>query len=67
MLTTVVGSYPSPPRKPASFGSKISSFLGNYDPYQAAVEFAVEQQILAGINLSLIHIYLLIHLKSNKK
>lgn len=51
MLTTVVGSYPSPPRKPASFGSKISSFLGNYDPYQAAVEFAVEQQILAGINI----------------
>jgi len=51
MLTTVVGSYPSQPRKPTSLGSKISSFLGSYDPYQAAVKFAVKEQILAGINI----------------
>ncbi len=51
MLTTVIGSYPSPPIEPVSFTSKISSLLGSYDPYQSAVEFAVEEQISAGINI----------------
>lgn len=51
MLTTVIGSYPSPPIEPVSFASKISSLLGSYDPYQSAVEFAVEEQISAGINI----------------
>ena len=51
MLTTVVGSYPSPPIEPKSFGSKISSILGSYDHYQPAIKFAVEEQISAGINI----------------
>ena len=51
MLTTVVGSYPSPPQEPTSFGSKISSLLGSYDPYKPAVEFAVQEQIAAGIDI----------------
>lgn len=51
MLTTVVGSYPAPPQEPSSFSSRISSFLGSYDPYHAAVEFAVTQQIKAGVNI----------------
>jgi len=51
MLTTVVGSYPSPPQEPSSFLSRISSLLGSYDSYQAAVEFAVREQIKAGVNI----------------
>jgi 5-methyltetrahydropteroyltriglutamate--homocysteine methyltransferase len=51
MLTTVVGSYPAPPQEPSSFSSRISSFLGSYDPYHAAVELAVTQQIKAGVNI----------------
>ncbi|NYB51385.1 MAG: methionine synthase [Methanobacteriaceae archaeon] len=51
MLTTVVGSYPSPPHEPASLTSKISSLLGNYDPFKLAVEYAASEQIKAGINI----------------
>ncbi len=51
MLTTVVGSYPAPPQEPSSFSSKISSFMGSYDPYKFAVEYAVSEQIKAGINI----------------
>ncbi|BDZ70772.1 methionine synthase [Methanobacterium petrolearium] len=51
MLTTVVGSYPSPPQEPASLGSKISALLGSFDPYKQAVEFAVQEQIVAGIDI----------------
>ena len=51
MLTTVVGSYPSPPQEPASLGSKISSLLGSFDPYKQSVEFAVQEQIAAGIDI----------------
>ncbi|HII84373.1 MAG TPA: methionine synthase [Methanobacterium subterraneum] len=51
MLTTVVGSYPSPPQEPRSFGSKISALMGNYDPYKSAVEYAVSKQIKAGVNI----------------
>nr|WP_319373081.1 methionine synthase [uncultured Methanobacterium sp.] len=51
MLTTVVGSYPAPPKEPSSLSSRISSFLGSYDPYHAAVEFAVTEQVKAGVNL----------------
>lgn len=51
MLTTVVGSYPSPPKEPKSLGSKISALLGNYDPYKSAVEYAVSKQIKAGVNI----------------
>lgn len=32
-------------------GSKISSIMGSYDPYKSAVEFAVNEQINAGIDL----------------
>ena len=41
MLTTVVGSYPAPPQEPSSLSSRISSILGSYDPYHAAVELAL--------------------------
>jgi len=51
MLTTVVGSYPASPQEPSSFSSRLSSFLGSYDPYHAAVEFAVTQQVKAGVNI----------------
>lgn len=51
MLTTVVGSYPSPPQEPQSIGSKISALMGNYDPYKSAVEYAVSKQIKAGVNI----------------
>lgn len=51
MLTTVVGSYPAPPQEPSSLSSRISSILGSYDPYHAAVELAVTQQVKAGVNL----------------
>lgn len=51
MLITVVGSYPSPPKEPSSFGSKINSILGSYDPYGPAVEHAVHKQIEAGVNI----------------
>ena len=37
MLTTVVGSYPSVPCVPESLSSKISNFLGFYDPYIPAI------------------------------
>ena len=51
MLTTVVGSYPAPPQEPSSISSKISSLLGSYDPYHAAVDFAVTQQVKAGVKI----------------
>lgn len=51
MLTTVVGSYPSPPQEPKSLGSKISSIMGSYDRFKSAVDFAVGEQIRAGINI----------------
>jgi 5-methyltetrahydropteroyltriglutamate--homocysteine methyltransferase len=51
MLTTVVGSYPAPPHEPSSLNSKISSIMGSYDPYKAAVEFAASEQIKAGVNI----------------
>lgn len=51
MLTTVVGSYPAPPQEPSSLSSRISSILGSHDPYHAAVELAVTQQVKAGVNL----------------
>ncbi len=51
MLTTVVGSYPSLPKDPQSIGSKISSFLGSYDPYISALKLAVEDQVNAGVDV----------------
>jgi 5-methyltetrahydropteroyltriglutamate--homocysteine methyltransferase len=51
MLTTVVGSYPAPPHEPSSLTSKISSIMGSYDPYKAAVEFAASEQIKAGVKI----------------
>ena len=39
MLTTVVGSYPvSNPCIPGSISSKVSNFLGFYDPYIPLLE-----------------------------
>ena len=51
MLTTVVGSYPVITREPSSLNEKIKASLGSYDPYKAAIEKAVEDQIMAGIDL----------------
>jgi 5-methyltetrahydropteroyltriglutamate--homocysteine methyltransferase len=52
MLTTVVGSYPvSDPCVPESISSKISNFLGLYDPYFPLLEQAVKDQINAGVDI----------------
>ncbi len=52
MLTTVVGSYPvSDPCTPGSISSKVSNFLGIYDPYIPLLECAVKDQIKAGVDI----------------
>ena len=52
MLTTVVGSYPvSDLVVPKSIYSKISNFLGFYDPYYPLLERAVKDQINAGVDI----------------
>lgn len=51
MLTTVVGSYPAIKHPPSSWGQKLSSFFGSYDPYHGALEMAVHDQVKAGVNL----------------
>ncbi|HTX60891.1 MAG TPA: methionine synthase [Methanobacterium sp.] len=51
MLTTVVGSYPVITGKPESFTEKIKASMGSYDPFKSALEYAVKDQILAGIDL----------------
>ncbi len=51
MLTTVVGSYPAPPKPPKSFGEKLSNFIGSYDQYKPAIAMAVSDQIKAGVDL----------------
>ena len=52
MLTTVVGSYPvSGPCVPESVSSKISNFLGFYNPYLPQLELAVKDQIKAGVDI----------------
>ena len=51
MLTTVVGSYPSLPKDPQSIGTKLSNYLGIYDPYIPALELAVKDQINANIDI----------------
>jgi 5-methyltetrahydropteroyltriglutamate--homocysteine methyltransferase len=51
MLTTVVGSYPSLPKKPSSFPDKVSNLFGSYDEYKSAIELAVRDQIGAGVDI----------------
>ncbi len=51
MLTTVVGSYPALTQEPSSLNDKISAFMGSYDPYQSALELAVQDQVKAGVDL----------------
>ncbi|WP_414468461.1 methionine synthase [Methanobacterium sp. ACI-7] len=51
MLTTVVGSYPVVPHKPATIKDKILNAFGAYDEYKLAVEVAVYDQIEAGIDI----------------
>jgi 5-methyltetrahydropteroyltriglutamate--homocysteine methyltransferase len=51
MLTTVVGSYPTHPQSPKSFGEKLSNFIGSYDEFKPAIARAVSDQIRAGIDL----------------
>jgi len=51
VLTTVVGSYPSLPKDPHSIATKLSNYLGIYDPYIPALELAVQDQINAHIDI----------------
>lgn len=51
MLTTVVGSYPTFPQKPSSIIGKISNTIGSYDSFKPALELAVKDQIMAGVDL----------------
>lgn len=51
MITTVVGSYPALPKGPSSISQKISNIFGTYDEYKPAIEFAVRDQIKAGIDI----------------
>jgi 5-methyltetrahydropteroyltriglutamate--homocysteine methyltransferase len=52
MLTTVVGSHPlTNALISESIGSKISKFLGFYDPYIPLLEMAVKDQINGGIDI----------------
>jgi 5-methyltetrahydropteroyltriglutamate--homocysteine methyltransferase len=51
MLTTVVGSYPSLPKKPSSVHDKISNLFGFYDEYKSVIELAVRDQIGAGVDI----------------
>lgn len=51
MLTTVVGSYPVVTRNPESMTEKIKSSLGSFDPFKAALELAVRDQVQAGVDI----------------
>ncbi|MDI9614187.1 methionine synthase [Methanothermobacter sp.] len=51
VITTVVGSYPATPRGPETLRERISSFLGSYDACRPAIETAVRDQVMAGIDI----------------
>lgn len=52
MLTTVVGSHPLiNSLSSESIGSKISKFLGFYNPFKPLIEMAVKDQINGGIDI----------------
>ena len=51
MITTVVGSFGIDLKEPSSFGEKIKSSIGLYDPYKIAIEEAVKLQLDCGIDI----------------
>ena len=51
MLTTVVGSYPVVKNQTESFSAKFSKLLGFYDEFKPSIQTAVEDQIMAGVNI----------------
>lgn len=51
MITTVVGSFGIDLKEPNSFGEKIKSSIGLYDPYKIAIEEAVKLQLDCGIDI----------------
>ena len=51
MITTVVGSFGIDLKEPKSFGEKIKSSIGLYDPYKIAIEEAVKLQLDCGIDI----------------
>ena len=51
MITTVVGSFGIDLKEPKTFGEKIKSAIGLYDPYKIAIEDAVKLQLDCGIDI----------------
>ncbi|MEE0925574.1 MAG: methionine synthase, partial [Methanobrevibacter sp.] len=51
MFTTVVGSFDINLKKAETFGDKVKSALGLYDPYKIAVEEVVKFQLDAGLDI----------------
>ena len=51
MITTVVGSFGIDLKEPKTFGEKLKSSIGLYDPYKIAIEDAVKLQLDCGIDI----------------
>ena len=51
LFTTVVGSFDINLKKAETFGDKVKSALGLYDPYKIAVEEVVKFQLDAGLDI----------------
>ena len=51
MITTVVGSFGIDLKEPKTFGEKLKSAIGLYDPYKIAIEDAVKLQLDCGIDI----------------
>ena len=51
MITTVVGSFGIDLKEPNTFGEKLKSAIGMYDPYKIAIEEAVKLQLDCGIDI----------------
>lgn len=51
MITTVVGSFGIDLKEPKTFGEKIKSSIGLYDPYKIAIEDAVKLQLDCGVDI----------------
>ena len=47
----MVGSFGIDLKEPSSFGEKIKSSIGLYDPYKIAIEEAVKLQLDCGIDI----------------
>ena len=51
LITTVVGSFGIDLKEPKTFGEKVKSAIGLYDPYKIAIEEAVKLQLDCGIDI----------------